>query len=166
MKQATVISYSALEPDKLHQMPGSATGQCLPKSYSSTQDSVTETLSACFFTSSLPHENENYINRGNVHWTCLASHCKMLECPFEKAIRIVAFWCNHLPLALVKSQLRWRENIIKIYSGLPSRYLHWLSIPFLISRSRTPCIWTSVPQCAQYEWERQSFQFCVVYCSR
>lgn len=62
MKQATVILHSALEPDKLRQMPGSATGQCLPKSYSSTQDSVTETLSACFFTSSLPYEKENYIN--------------------------------------------------------------------------------------------------------
>lgn len=44
-KQATFIVYSALGPDKLHQMPGSPRGHCLPGRYSSSKGSVTETVS-------------------------------------------------------------------------------------------------------------------------
>lgn len=53
-KQATFIVYSALGPDKLHQMPGSPRGHCLPDRYSSSKGSVTATMSAWLFTSSLP----------------------------------------------------------------------------------------------------------------
>ena len=44
-KQADFIVYSALGPDKLHQMPGSPRGHCLPDRYSSYKGSVTATMS-------------------------------------------------------------------------------------------------------------------------
>lgn len=44
-KQATFIVYSALGPDKLHQMPGSPRSHCLPDRYSSSKGSVTATIS-------------------------------------------------------------------------------------------------------------------------
>lgn len=44
-KRATFIVYSALGPDKLHQMPGSPRGHRLPDIYSSSKGSVTATMS-------------------------------------------------------------------------------------------------------------------------
>lgn len=44
-KQAAFIVYSALGPDKLHQMPGSPRGHCLPDRYSSSKGSMTATMS-------------------------------------------------------------------------------------------------------------------------
>lgn len=44
-KQAAFIVYSALGPDKLHQMPGSPRGHCLPDRYSSSKGSVTAAMS-------------------------------------------------------------------------------------------------------------------------
>lgn len=111
-----------------YKMPGSPGGCRLPNPYSSSKDSVTENncLAISVFFTTWKEKKKKQYNYGFFKGQCevLWWDARWVHCTFPQQNS------GHFSAAIMKSPFWQKANITQIHSGLASRALWWLSIPF------------------------------------